>query len=131
MGPNVEMSDPQWPSLREAARRFLKEEGCELSVPKEYSKQAWGLVQSISDNIPSRLSLPHVVEGEIMVKGLFQLGGEEPSVEVCWVPDCSWDDFCEQVMDLLVAGYPGCVGCAGPGAEGEWNEAVRRRQFIS
>ena len=130
MGLNVEMSDPQWPSLREAARRFLKVEGCELSVPKDFAKQAWDLVQSISDNIPSRLSLPNVIEGDFMVEGLFQLGGEVPSLEICWVPDCSWDDFSEQVMELLEAGYPGCVGCAGPGAEGEWNEAARRRQFI-
>ena len=131
MGPNVEMSDPQWPSLREAARRFLKEEGCELSVPKKYSKQAWGLVQSISDHIPARLLLPVVVEGEIMVRGLFQIGGDEPSMITCWIPDATWEDFSEQVLDLLEAGYPGCVGCGGPGAEGEWNEAVRRRQFIS
>ena len=131
MGPNVEMSDPQWPSLREAARRFLKAEGCELSVPKDFAKQAWDLVQSISDNIPSRLSLPNVIEGDFMAEGLFQLGGEEPSLEICWIPDCSWHDFSEQVLELLEAGYPGCVGCAGPGAEGEWNEAVRRRQFIS
>ena len=130
MGLNVEMSDPQWPSLREAARRFLKAEGCELSVPKDFAKQAWDLVQSISDNIPSRLSLPNVIEGDFIAEGLFQLGGEEPSLEICWIPDCSWHDFSEQVLELLEAGYPGCVGCAGPGAEGEWNEAARRRQFI-
>ena len=130
VGLNMEMSDPQWPSLREAARRFLKAEGCELSVPKDFSKQAWDLVQSISDNIPSRLSLPNVIVGDFMVEGLFQLGGEEPSLEICWIPNCSWDDFSEQVLELLEAGYPGCVGCAGPGAEGEWNEAARRRQFI-
>jgi len=129
MGCNVEMNNPRWPSLREAARRFLKAEGCELSVPNNITKQAWELVQKISDNIPARLNLPTVVEGEIQVEGLFQIGGVEPAMEICWVPDCAWDDFSEQVLELLEAGYPGCVGCAGPGAEGEWNETVRRSKF--
>ena len=56
-------------------------------------------------------------------------GADEPDMEVCWVPLCNWADFFEQVTDLLEAGYPGCIGCAGPGAEGEWNETSRRRQF--
>lgn len=131
MGCNVEMNNPRWPSLREAARRFIKAEGCELSVPNIHTEQAWELVQAISDNIPARLNLPTVIEGEIQVEGLFRLGGEEPPLDICWVPGCGWDDFNEQVLELLEAGYPGCVGCAGPGAEGEWNEAVRRREFSS
>ena len=131
MGLNVEMSDPQWPSLREAARRFLKVEGCELSVPKDFAKQAWDLVQSISDNIPSRLSLPNVIEGDFMVEGLFQLGGEEPSLEICWVPDCSWDDFSEQVMELLECNIRSVIFknerqglCALAGARGEGPSAA-------
>tara|TARA_B110001452_G_C15234531_1_gene427480 strand:+ start:1489 stop:1884 length:396 start_codon:yes stop_codon:yes gene_type:complete len=131
MGCNVEMNNPRWPSLREAARRFLKAEGCELSVPNTHTEQAWELVQAISDNIPARLNLPTVIEGEIQVEGLFKLGGEEPPLDICWVTECSWDDFNEQVLELLEAGYPGCVGCAGPGAEGEWNESARRREFSS
>ena len=125
----MDMNDPRWPSLREAARRFLKEEGCELSVPSEHAKEAWGLVQSISDHMPSRLELPTVIEGEIMAPGLFQLGGEEPHIDICWVPNCEWKDFQIQVVELLEAGYPGCVGCAGPGAEDEWNESIRRSLF--
>ena len=126
---NVEMNDPRWPSLREAARRFLKAEGCKLSVPRIHTAKAWSLIQAISDQIPARLELPTVIEGEIEVQGLFRLGGDEPSLEICWVPECEWNDFNEQVLELLEAGYPGCVGCAGPGAEGEWNEANRRSGF--
>jgi hypothetical protein len=129
MGGIVDMTDPRWPSLREAARRFLKAEGCVLSVPKEYFQQAWELVQLISDNIPARLLLPTLVEGDMFVTGLFQLGGDEPDVNTCWIPNCTWNDFYVQVVDLLEAGYPGCIGCGGPGAEEEWNEASRRSQF--
>ena len=78
-----------------------------------------------------KIDLPTVVKGDLAVVGLAQIGGREPSIEVCWVPDCGWDDFSEQILDLLEAGYPGCIGCGGPGAEEEWNEDVRRDQFLS
>jgi len=130
MGPKVDMKDPRWPSLREAARRFLREDDCILSVPSKYSKEAWTLIQSISDHIPSKTSLPSVVEGEFKIIEMAYFGVEEPHDEICWVPLCNWTDFFEQVTDLLEAGYPGCIGCGGPGAEGEWNESFRRSQFI-
>ena len=123
------MNDPRWPSLREAARRFLREDGCILSVHATNTKDAWSLIQSISDHIPSKTSLPNVIEGDFQIIGMADFGADEPDMEVCWVPLCNWVDFFEQVTDLLEAGYPGCIGCAGPGAEGEWNEASRRRQF--
>ncbi len=128
---NVDMNDPRWPSLREAARRFLREDGCTLSVPGELEKDAWEIVQLIADHVPSKIDLPKVVTGELAVIGLAQIGGLEPPIEVCWVPDCGWEEFCEQILDLLEAGYPGCVGCGGPGAEEEWNEEFRRRQFLA
>lgn len=101
-----------------------------MSVDVTNTKDAWSLIQSISDHIPSKTSLPKVIEGDFQIIGMADFGADEPDVEVCWVPLCNWADFFEQVTDLLEAGYPGCIGCAGPGAEGEWNETARRRQFI-
>jgi hypothetical protein len=94
-------------------------------------KDAWSLVQSISDHIPSKTILPNVVEGEFEIMDMAYFGPDEPEMSICWVPLCNWEDFFEQVIDLLEAGYPGCIGCAGPGAEGDWNEAFRRSQFIA
>ena len=128
---NVDMNDPRWPSLREAARRFLREDGCTLSVPIELERDAWGIVQLVADHVPSKIDLPKVVIGELAVIGLAQIGGLEPPIEVCWVPDCGWEEFSEQILDLLEAGYPGCIGCGGPGAEEEWNEEFRRGQFLA
>tara|TARA_Y100000768_G_C23971497_1_gene680811 strand:+ start:72 stop:467 length:396 start_codon:yes stop_codon:yes gene_type:complete len=128
---NVDMSDPRWPSLREAARRFLREDGCTLSVPEGLEKDAWEIVQMIADHVPSKLDLPKVVNGELAIVGLAQIGGLEPPLDICWVPNCGWSEFSEQVLDLLEAGYPGCIGCGGPGAEEEWNEEVRRGQFLA
>jgi len=126
----VDMSDPRWPSLREAARRFLRIDGCTLSVPEGLEKNAWDIVQMIADNVPSKLDLPKVVNGELAIVGFAQIGGIEPPLDICWVPNCGWSEFAEQVLDLLEAGYPGCIGCGGPGAEEEWNEEIRRGQFL-
>ena len=125
----MDITDVRWPSLREAARRFLREDGCILSVPKEYESRAWDLVQQISDKVPAKLDLPEVIIGELRVVGLAQIGGTEPEIEVCWVPDSNFTEFEEQVLDLLEAGYPGCIGCGGPGSEGEWNEPIRRAEI--
>jgi len=125
----VDITDVRWPSLREAARRFLREDGCTLSVPQEYESRAWDLVQKISDKVPSKLDLPDVITGELLVVGLAQIGGIKPDMEICWVPDSNFSDFEEQVLDLLEAGYPGCIGCGGPGSEGEWNEPLRRAEI--
>ena len=84
----------------------------------------------IADNVPSKLDLPKVVNGELAIVGLAQIGGIEPPLDICWVPNCGWSEFAEQVLDLLEAGYPGCIGCGGPGAEEEWNEEIRRGQFL-
>lgn len=125
----MDITDVRWPSLREAARRFLREDGCTLSVPQEYESRAWDLVQKISDKVPSKLDLPDVIIGELLVLGLAQIGGIKPDMEICWVPDSNFSDFEEQVLDLLEAGYPGCIGCGGPGSEGEWNEPLRRAEI--
>ncbi len=127
----MDMSDPRWPSLREAARRLLREDGCTLSVPIGLERKAWEIIQLIADHVPSKIDLPKVITGDLAVVGLAQIGGQAPPMEVCWVPDCGWDEFSKQVIDLLEAGYPGCIGCGGPGAEGDWNEEVRRGQFLA
>ena len=123
------MGDERWQSLREAARRFLKAEGCVLQVAIVNVDDAHAVVQAIADHIPSRIDLPTIIEGELGVDGLFKIGGGEPSLETCWVPDGTYYEFSEQVLDLLEAGYPGCVGCGGPGAEEVWNEKARRANF--
>ena len=125
----MDITDVRWPSLREAARRFLREDGCTLSVPQEYEDRAWDLVQKISDKVPAKLDLPDVAIGELSVVGLAQIGGMMPEIDICWVRDSNFTGFEEQVLDLLEAGYPGCIGCGGPGSEGEWNESLRRAEI--
>lgn len=62
-------------------------------------------------------------------------GKVEPDISVCWVPiieddfEIAWDDFRQVINDLLIAGYPGCVDCAGPAATEPWDELLHRSNF--
>ena len=125
----MQLDDPLWPSLREAARRFLREDSCKLIVDEKYHKNALHLVQNVADYVPSKIHLPTVETGRFSIENQAFFGTDEPSLDVVWVPNCTWKDFEEQVLDLLKAGYPGCVGCGGPGSEGPWDEASRRSEF--
>jgi len=128
-------------SLAEAARRLLRSSGAILSVPAELVTVARELSLRISDDLPSILNEPEVQtgSGEITIhiekSVIIQIGGTPPDDSVCWVPSedlfDSWIQFSQVVIDLLIAGYPGCVGCAGPAAEAPWLEAVQRELFES
>ena len=78
---------------------------------------------------------PSVTVGSEMlieISGLAQIGGAEPNQSICWVPTSPitlqnrWQDWVTQIHDLMAAGYPGCVGCGGPGSEGVWDELASR-----
>ncbi|MAE38482.1 MAG: hypothetical protein CL969_02460, partial [Euryarchaeota archaeon] len=66
---------------------------------------------------------------------LASVGGDEPDIAVCWIPileeefENVWDDFRQIISDLLIAGYPGCIDCAGPAATEPWDEQSRRDEF--
>jgi len=127
--------DAMTPCIAEAARRLLRTEGTSLIVPEAMMNDALELSLSISDGIPKLIREPTVLTGsdnQIVVEGLSQLGGEEPPLSICWIPTDSsdlesmWVRWTQQIRDLMVAGYPGCVGCGGPGSEGEWDETASR-----
>jgi hypothetical protein len=123
--------DGKAPCIAEAARRLLRSENTILSVPSDLFVEAQALSLAISDGIPKMIREPTVVEGgpAIVIEGLAQLAGEAPGLDICWVPGSSeelWTRWIRQVSDLISAGYPGCVGCGGPGSEGPWDEAASR-----
>jgi hypothetical protein len=132
--------DAHSPSIAEAARRLLREEGSVLHLPLQLEQAGHDLALQISDALPKMLREPKVrcdaewkyiciyVAGRLSVR----IGGPEPSLETCWVPGEqaeSWPRFVATAIDLLAAGYPGCIGCAGPAAEGEWQEQARRAEM--
>ena len=127
--------DAMAPSIAEAARRILRTEDTTLIVPEYLLTEAEQLRLAISDGIPKLIREPSVIIGkgnQIEVVGLSQFGGLEPSLSICWIPTDSnslldtWSSWIIQIHDLMSAGYPGCVGCGGPGSEGVWDESASR-----
>ena len=125
-------------SLREAARRLLRSEGGILYLNRNILDAAIELMLKISDIVPSKISFPelaYVESHEILLECLgnnFYIGEEEKSEEYCWVKSHksntgdSWGDFSAMVLELAMAGYPGCIGCGGPGSEEIWDESRSR-----
>ncbi len=125
-------------ALAEAARRLLRTEGATLLVPTGYHQRAIELSLAISDGIPKLIREPNVIiheEDSIIVSGQCQLGGEAPNSEICWITsdnvelDSLWSNWIIHIQDLMVAGYPACVGCGGPGSEGVWDETASRARM--
>ena len=121
--------------IAEAARRLLRTENTTLIVPESLFESAQQLSLEISDGIPKLIREPTVVIGDkncVEVSGLVHIGAIEPDAEICWVPTSQysvakiWEKWVAQIHDLMSAGYPGCVGCGGPGSEGEWDELASR-----
>ena len=126
-------------SLREAARRFLRCKGGSIYVPSVFFPEAEKLILTISDLVPSKVEPPVICYSDgadITYTNLenenFSIGTEEPDLTYCWVNASqsdirkSWEDFRIMVTSLASAGYPGCIGCGGPGSEGQWDEISAR-----
>ena len=125
-------------SLREAARRLLRSEGGILYLNRSIKDDAIKMMLKISDIVPSKVSFPelsYIESQEILLEcpgNNFYIGEEEKSEEYCWVKSHksetgdSWADFSEMVLELVMAGYPGCIGGGGPGSEEIWDESRSR-----
>ena len=125
-------------SLREAARRILRSQGGILYINKNKLDSVSELMLKISDMVPSKLDSPKIIytdSEEVVFESLennFSIGVKEKSLDYCWVKSLKsdsgepWIDFTMMVIELATAGYPGCIGCGGPGSEELWDEATLR-----
>ena len=136
-----------WPAVREVARRILREESLTIRAGESYMPELEALVLAMGDAQPARLTFPtlqpslsSVIEITQQVSAshetvhLARLGLKEPDSEVCWIPlstDEAWNCVKEACYELLIAGYPGCVGCGGPNSEDEWDETKSRENWAS
>ena len=142
LGSNVRIDDPMWPAVREAARRILRLEALTICAPLECIPQLDALILRMGDAQPSRLTFPMVkpheqrsidvslLAPEDDLRGhVVRLGQHEPEPNTCWIPmdvTESWTVVLEACIELLAAGYPGCIGCGGPNSERPWNEQKSR-----
>jgi len=132
----MQVSDVRWPSLREAARIILRTADIEITTPAEFTVLSKKLIYSISEHIPARAIFPKIGSGQQFIgianREFVRLGGEQPPLEVCWIPgdeEKLWTSLFDSCEDLLQAGYPGCIGCGGPGSEEKWDEKNRRLEM--
>lgn len=135
--------DERWPAVREAARRILRTASVRLSVVGHHLSDAHNLVSAIAEANPAQLSLPDVVESTTNLV----LDAETGQILVTWNRTPELDallfrdigphgvtvkDVFSMAHGLVEAGYPGCLGCGGPGLEAPWDElAWRTRQNIT
>ena len=124
-------------SLRESARRFIRLEGCIVHSPLMYKTSVYEIIDAFSEFLPGRISLPKFCESEKQyleiyydtAAPLIQIGGIEPDLNISWTKgdvEKLLPIFKIQIAELLAAGYPGCVGCGGPGSESDWDEKSSR-----
>jgi len=127
-------------AISELARRALRSKGMVIRHHNPAALDIDNLSVKITDLAPGVLL---GVVGEISnSKGIVidimnspggVLSNEEPGDnKAVWIPgDCTsiWNRFTDTVLTLAAAGYPGCVGCAGPAAEVPWDEEVSRQRL--
>ena len=130
-------------SISEAARRLLKGEGCSIEIPLNYLSSANELALLINEELPQMLKEPIIIgSNKENIMRIFSdeelivwVGAEEPEMSVCWIPlingdfELIWNAFRLIIRDLLSAGYPGCIDCAGPAASEPWDELSHRKIF--
>ena len=140
----MRMNDPLWPVVRESARRVLRLEKIKIKIPGKFEEDYKLLCDEISKHIPSRLVFPKsefyddpsiVISLEDNEQDLFGnivvIGMIEPEDHVCWIEspvDEGWRLLIEACFELLLAGYPGCIGCGGPNSEKKWKEKSFRKK---
>ena len=130
------MNHPLWPVVREAARRIVRLENLTIYADEKFEHSINQLSSKISDHIPQRTNFPkHVVSKEDNIqiyenteginKLIIEISMIEPGIDICWVQMTEEDGFTaiiESCLQLLEAGYPGCIGCDDTIQEGRWDE---------
>ncbi len=126
--------------MYEAARRLLRSDGGTLTIPETLFDSANRLILSISDKLPSMINEPMIETSSIEDGIYFSSEGElgfaianiEPEIGVCWINigdesiEKIWSELLDIIDGLANAGYPGCVGCGGPGSQEIWDEVGAR-----
>lgn len=138
----MRITDPKWPAVREISRTVLREDAIVIEGPLWLRDEVHSLSVLIGDKQPARLVFPayretveqvlrlrHGIENRL----LCECSLTEPSIDVVWCPlhpNDAWPVLWQTLDDLISAGYPGCLGCAGPEAEEPWDENLRRETML-
>jgi len=137
----MRITDRRWPAVREAARRLVREANIVVRGPVWLEEELHELSVHMGDRLPSRTAFPTwlaspqeqlaMFDGETN-RVLVQCSSAEPPEDVVWIPlDSSeaWHAIKATALDLIDAGYPGCIGCAGAEDEQPWDERTSRENL--
>ena len=128
--------------MREWARRFLRHSEILTHSPDLISEKILSLHLYFNDKAPSQFSeikqeinvrdSIHLYSNDILIG---QVGGDIiPELTSVYIPADNisekWDELDKMIRELIHAGYPGCVGCGGPGAEEVWDENKNRDYIL-
>ena len=128
-------------AMREWARRFLRHSEIFTQSPTIISDKILSLHLYFNDNAPSQFSeiiqSINVLESILLYSNdilIGQVGGEIiDDLTSVYIPTDNifdkWDELDKIIRELIHAGYPGCVGCGGPGSEEAWDEN-KNREYI-
>lgn len=141
----MRITDPAWPAVQEAARMMLREDVASIMAPENSHEALQQLVLKMGDSMAARQNFPKVtnVGEDVIILTSRDLSGPVPKMycglenmkeypDTLWIPQSAsvmMETLVQTMHDLLEAGYPGCLGCGGPGAEDEWDETASRKRM--
>ena len=126
-------------AISELARRTLRSSEVTYRTAAIFGDDIEKLCVALTDSSPSlMIEMNHVenssdaitVDLSDMPGGI--IGGDEPEQDLVWITGNThdiWDRYLRVMIELSSAGYPGCIGCAGPSAELPWNENLSRARL--
>ena len=123
-------------AISELARRILRSSGVKIIHDGGLEQEIDSLAKELSDNAPKiifGIESEVTDSADIYFLNMNSQNGiisQKPpkSLETVWIKGGSekWKLLQKQIVELGRAGYPGCIGCAGPAASEPWDEAVSR-----
>ena len=129
-------------AMREWSRRFLRNSEILTKSTKDLSDKILNLHYYFNDKAPSQYSQ---IQQEIINEDsiylyannqlIGQVGGEiRREMTSVYIPaddvSVEWNHLERIILELIDAGYPGCVGCGGPDADEEWDENKNRHYVM-
>ena len=125
-------------AISELARRILRSSGVKIIHDGKLMEEIESLAEELSDNAPKII---FGIESQISdSEDIFFMNAnsangiisQDPpvSLEIVWVKGGieQWVNLQKKIVELGRAGYPGCIGCAGPAASEPWDEGLSRKQ---
>ena len=127
-------------AISELARRILRSTGVKIIHDGGLTQEIEALASELSDKAPKII---FGIESEIgdsadiyFLNMNSQNGiiSQKPpkSLEIVWIKGGNekWNNLQKKIVELGRAGYPGCIGCAGPAASEPWDEVMSRKQIF-